>query len=100
MLGISRLEAHYFKQSMFLEEGFILDNLENLSGLSAIIVQGRYDIVCPPISADKLARKWPQAESRMTVKMINDAGHSAMEPGTRRALVQATDHFRASLKAL
>jgi proline iminopeptidase len=99
-LAISRLEAHYFKNSMFLEEGHIIDNLGNLDGLSAIIVQGRYDIVCPPISADKLARHWPQPKNNLTKIIINDAGHSAMEPGTRRALVQATDHFKSSLKPL
>jgi len=94
MLAISRLETHYFRNFMFLEEGFIIDNLGKLNGLKAIIVQGRYDIICPPVSADKLAANWPAKDTAVTTVIVNDAGHSAMEPGIRRALVQATDRFR------
>lgn len=94
LLAISRLETHYFRNHMFLEKGFILDNLEKLDGLRAIIVQGRYDIICPPVSADKLAARWPGRDGAVSTVIVNDAGHSAMEPGIRRALVQATDSFR------
>jgi proline iminopeptidase len=93
-LAISRLEAHYFINSMFMEEDFIINNLEKLEGLHATIVQGRYDIICPPISADRLARSWPGGGHALTTMIVNDAGHSAMEPGIRDALVQATDNFR------
>jgi proline iminopeptidase len=94
-LAISRLETHYFRHSMFLEENFIINNIGKLDGLKAIIVQGRYDIICPPVSADKLARHWPGGAKAVTTMIVNDAGHSALEPGIRRALVQATDQFRS-----
>ena len=94
MLPIARIEAHYFRHSMFLEEDFIINNLEKLAGLKATIVQGRYDIICPPISADRLARHWPGAKAAVTTVIVSDAGHSAMEPGIRSALVRAADNFR------
>ncbi|MCH8834683.1 MAG: prolyl aminopeptidase, partial [Proteobacteria bacterium] len=52
--------------------------------------QGRYDIVCPAVTADELARAWPEAE----YVIVSDAGHSAMEPGIRSALVGATEKFK------
>jgi proline iminopeptidase len=55
-------------------------------------VQGRYDIVCPPVTADALARAWPEAR----YVVVPDAGHSALEPGIRAALVNATENFRLS----
>ena len=93
-LAISRIETHYFINDMFIEENFILNNLNNLTGIPAIIVQGRYDIICPVISADKLARHWPGGDNAVSIKIINDAGHSALEPGIRSALVQATDSLK------
>ena len=56
-----------------------------------MIVQGRYDMVCPIVSADELARAWPGADYTIVV----DAGHSAMEPGIRSALVAATEKFKS-----
>ncbi|MBC8268066.1 MAG: prolyl aminopeptidase [Rhodospirillaceae bacterium] len=94
-LAISRLETHYFRNSMFLEEDFIINNLDKLDGQRAMIIQGRYDIICPPVSADRLARHWPGGANAVTTMIVNDAGHSALEPGIRRALVQATDQFRS-----
>jgi len=96
-LAISRLETHYLINNMFFEENFILNNLNKLAGLPAIIVQGRYDIICPAISADKLARHWPGADNAVSIKIIKDAGHSAMEPGIRSALVQATNSLRGQI---
>ena len=60
--------------------------------LPCTIVQGRYDIVCPPVTADALARAWPEAR----YIVVPDAGHSALEPGIRAALVNATESFRLS----
>ena len=82
---------------MFIEENFILNNLNNLTGIPAIIVQGRYDIICPVISAYKLARHWPSGDNAVSIKIINDAGHSALEPGIRSALVQATDSLKGKI---
>jgi proline iminopeptidase len=58
--------------------------------LPAAIVQGRYDMVCPIVSADELARAWPEAE----YIVVPDAGHSAMEPGIRSQLVAATERLK------
>jgi proline iminopeptidase len=89
-LGLARIEAHYFRHDIFLPPGFLLDNTARLSKVPGIIVQGRYDIVCPTVSADDLHVAWPQAE----YVIVNDAGHSAFEPGIRSRLVQATEDFK------
>jgi len=90
-LGLARMEAHYFVNDIFLPENALLDNLPRIRHLPAVIVQGRYDVVCPIVTADALHAAWPEA----TYRIIPDAGHSAMEPGIRSALVEATDRFRA-----
>ena len=61
--------------------------------LPCTIVQGRYDIVCPPITAEALSRAWPEAR----YIVVADAGHSALEPGIRAALVNATENYRLSI---
>ena len=88
-LALARLEAHYFVNGVFLEEGQLLAEAGRLADIPGVIVQGRYDMVCPPISAFELARAWNRAE----LQIVPDAGHSAMEPGTRRRLVAACDRF-------
>jgi proline iminopeptidase len=90
-LAMARIEAHYMVNQGFLEEGQLLRDIGRLHGLPATIVQGRYDIVCPIASADELARAWPGA----AYQVVADAGHSAMEPGIRAALVAATNRCRA-----
>lgn len=92
-LGLARMEAHYFSHDIFLPENALLDNIKALRLLPAVIVQGRYDAVCPIVSADDLHRAWPQAE----YVIIEDAGHSAWEPGIRTALVKATEKFKTIL---
>ena len=89
-LGLARIEAHYFAHDLFLPPGGLLARMAAIGHLPAEIVQGRYDMVCPAISAFDLAAHWPAA--RLTV--IPDAGHSALEPGVRRALVAAVERFR------
>jgi len=89
-LSLARLEAHYFVHDVFLPEGHLLDNVARVSHLPCVIVQGRYDMVCPIATADELARAWPGAD----YVVVPDAGHSAMEPGIRSALVRAMDGFR------
>jgi proline iminopeptidase len=90
-LGIARLENHYFINDIFLPKNALLDNLHKIRKIPAFIVQGRYDLVCPPATADELHRAWPEAG----YEVISDAGHSAMEPGIRKALVRGMDRFRA-----
>ena len=90
-LGLARMEAHYFSHAIFLPENSLLDNIGRLRSIPAIIVQGRYDAVCPIISADDLHRVWPQAH----YVIVNDAGHSVWEPGIRAELVKATERFKS-----
>jgi proline iminopeptidase len=88
--GLARIEAHYFRHDIFLPENFLLDNVAQLRSIPATIVQGRYDIVCPPFSADDLHHAWPEAG----YEIVSDAGHSAFEPGIRSRLVAATEKFK------
>lgn len=91
-LGLARLEAHYFMHGVFLEDNQILRDIARIRDIPGAIVQGRYDVVCPPQSAYELHRAWPRAH----YTVVPDAGHSAMEPGLRRALVAATEQFKAA----
>jgi proline iminopeptidase len=93
-LGLARIEAHYFKNNIFLPENSLLDNVNKIRNIPAVIVQGRYDSVCPIVSADDLHRVWPEAE----YIVIPDAGHSAWEPGICAELVAATESFKARLR--
>jgi proline iminopeptidase len=93
-LGLARIEAHYFRHDIFLPENFLLDNTHRLKGIPGVIVQGRYDIVCPTVSADDLHMVWPQAQ----YQVVADAGHSAFEPGIRSRLVAATEDFKSKLR--
>jgi len=93
LLALARIEAHYFKNALYLEDGYLLENVDKLRQIPATIVQGRYDMVCPVVTADELARAWPEAE----YVIVPDAGHSALEPGIRSALVAATEAFKARI---
>ncbi|WP_448203646.1 prolyl aminopeptidase [Azospirillum sp. sgz302134] len=93
-LGLARIEAHYFRANRFTPEDKLLRDLHRIRNLPGAIIQGRYDIVCPIATADELHRAWPEAEYRV----VPDAGHSAMEPGIRAALVQATERFKELLR--
>ena len=88
-LALARIEAHYFVNKMFLDKD-LLDAVPSIAHLPCVIVQGRYDMVCPIVTANDLHRAWPG--SRRLV--INDAGHSAMEPSIRAGLVAATEAFK------
>ncbi len=95
-LAFARIECHYFMHNAFFPtDNYLIENIGKIRHLPAVIVQGRYDVVCPMMSAWELHRAWPEAE----LKIIPDAGHSAMEPGIRSALVEATDAFRERLKS-
>jgi proline iminopeptidase len=93
-LAIARIEAHYFKHRMFLDGDYLLGNVDRVRGVPAVIVQGRYDMVCPIVTADRLAQAWPEA----TYEIVPDAGHSAMEPGIRKALVRATERLKGLMR--
>jgi proline iminopeptidase len=86
----ARIEVHYFVNKGFLEtEGQLLRDIGKIRHIPGVIVQGRYDVVCPMKSAWDLYRAWPEAE----LIISPDAGHSAFEPANSRALVAATDRF-------
>ena len=90
-LALARIECHYFVNNAFFDtDNYLIENVGKIRHIPAVIVQGRYDVVCPAMSAWELHRAWPEAE----VRIIPDAGHSATEPGISAALVEATDRFR------
>ncbi len=89
--AFARIECHYFINRGFMRtDAQLLDDVPRIRHIPAVIVQGRYDVVCPMESAWALHRAWPEADFRI----IPDAGHSAYEPGNASALIEATDRFR------
>jgi proline iminopeptidase len=89
-LGVGRLESHYMANLGFFTDNQLLANVARIAHLPVVIVQGRYDVICPPVSAWRLHQAWAGS----VMKMIPDAGHGAMETGITRALVTATEQFR------
>lgn len=89
-LAFARIESHYFVNGGFMQhENQILDDVERIRTIPAVIVHGRYDVVCPLRNAWDLSSRWPEAR----LQIVPDAGHSAFEPGITDALVRATDAF-------
>lgn len=93
-IGLGRLEAHYMRNAVFLEEDQLVRNVGKIQHLPSVIVQGRYDVICPPISAYRLHQAWQGSK----LAMVATAGHSAMEPGIANELVRATEQFKDSQK--
>ena len=90
--AFARIECHYFVNKGFFErENLLLENIDRISHLPGVIVQGRYDVVCPMITAWELHQAWQSAE----FIVIEDAGHSVSEPGIKDALIRASDRFAA-----
>ena len=92
-LAFARIESHYFVNDGWLTNGRELlapANIAKIRTISGVIVQGRYDVVCPAKSAWDLHTAWPEAE----LKIVPDAGHAASEPGIVHELISATDRFR------
>ena len=88
--AFARIECHYFVNGAFLKSDTqLLDEVSKIAHLPGVIVQGRYDVVCPARSAFDLHRRWPKSK----LVMVGDAGHSISEPGIVSALVEATDQF-------
>jgi proline iminopeptidase len=90
-IAIARIENHYMVHKGWLEEGQLLANASRLRDIPGVIVQGRYDMCTPAVTAWDLHRGWPEAE----LNIIPDGGHLFTEPGVLDALVRATDHFAA-----
>ena len=83
----ARICAKFFLEDFYLDEAQLLKNVDRIKHIPGIIVQGRHDICTPPTSAWELKKAWPEAE----LWIVNDAGHSAGEPGIIDGLVRATD---------
>lgn len=92
-LSLARIECHYFVNNAFLTPSQLLRRAHRIARIPGTIIQGRYDLICPMRSAWELHNAWPSAE----LTVIPDAGHSAFEPGIRRALVAATDNLAQGL---
>jgi proline iminopeptidase len=89
--AFARIECHYFMGGGFFEqEDQLLRDVGKIRHIPGVIVQGRYDVVCPMMSAWELHRAWPES----TLHVVEDAGHSAYEPGIVHHLIEATDRFR------
>jgi len=89
--AFARLENHYFSNAGFLEEtDQIIRRIDRIAHIPGIIVQGRYDMICPPTSAHRLHRAWPRSD----LKIIDGAGHALSEPGISAELVRVMDGCR------
>ena len=89
-LAMARIECHYFVNGGFFESpNQLLDAVDRIRHIPCVIVQGRYDVVCPPTTAWDLHRAWPEAD----FKLIANAGHSAFDPANAAALIEATNRF-------
>jgi proline iminopeptidase len=89
-LAFARIECHYFVHDSFLKPDQLLRDIDQIRHIPGVIIQGRYDVVCPARSAWDLHRAWPEAEFHV----VPDAGHSATEPGIAAKLIEATNAFR------
>jgi proline iminopeptidase len=90
-LALARIECHYFMNDAFFEtDDWLVEHVNAVRHIPAVIVQGRYDVVCPATSAWHLHKAWPEAD----LVIVPDAGHADSEPGIVSALVEATDRFR------
>ncbi len=87
--ALARIECHYFVNQGFMKDNQLIDDVDKIRHIPAVIVQGRYDVVCPAVSAWELSQAWPEADLRI----VPDAGHAAFEPGNTHELVTATDAF-------
>ncbi|MCA2209128.1 prolyl aminopeptidase [Nocardia rosealba] len=88
-LAFARIENHYFRHGGFLDEGQLLRDIHRIADIPGVIVQGRHDVVCPAVSAWELHNAWPGS----TLHIVEDAAHTAHEPGITHHLVEATDLF-------
>jgi proline iminopeptidase len=91
-VGLARLEVHYMRANQFVPDDALLRGVDRVRHIPCAIVQGKYDLLCPPITAVALHAAWPES----TLQIIEDAGHSAFEPGIRAALVAIMDARRTT----
>ncbi len=90
------IEAHYFQNSCFLDQKGLLENVERLHGIPGVMVQGRYDLLCPPATSFALANLWPQAE----IVVAEMSGHSLQHPAVHQQVKEAISRFDGNRFAL
>jgi proline iminopeptidase len=91
-VSLARLEVHYMRSNRFVPDDALLRGVDRIRHIPCVIVQGKYDLLCPPTTAVALHTAWPEA----TLVIIEDAGHSAFEPGIRSALVDIMNGRRTT----
>lgn len=89
-VSLALLECHYFKNNMIQPEHSLINQVDKFRHVPTTIIQGRYDMVCPIVSAHKLHNAWPEAD----YIIVPDAGHSALDPPIRSRLIEATEHAK------
>ncbi len=85
-LALARIEAHYFKNEVISKNKSLLNNIKDLRSIPTTIIQGRYDTICPILTANKLHKLWAEAD----YIIVADAGHSALDDPLRSRLIEAT----------
>lgn len=88
-VAFSRIEIHYATHRGFFDEGQLIRDVDRIRHIPAVLLQGRYDLCTPPVTAWDLHRAWPESE----LQLVNDAGHSLDEPGMVHRLIEATDRL-------
>lgn len=89
-INISTIECHYFRNNVIPPKDSLIKKIDSFRHIPTTIIQGRYDIICPIISAHRLHNAWPEAE----YIVVPDAGHSALEPAIRSHLIEATENLK------
>ncbi|ART80404.1 prolyl aminopeptidase [Oceanisphaera avium] len=92
-LALARIENHFFIHHCFIDENYIINQVDKLRDVPAVLIHGRYDMVCKPAAAFELAKHWPELNLQITLA----AGHSAFEANNIDALIKATDHLAREL---
>lgn len=89
-LALARLEAHYFVNDMIAPEESLLNFIDKIRHIPATIIQGRYDVICPIRTANRLHHAWPEAD----YVIVPDGGHASMDPAVRSRLIEATENAK------
>jgi proline iminopeptidase len=90
-LAMAKIEAHYFQTQVIPESRSLLQDIDKIRAVPGTIIQGRYDVICPPVSAHRLHLAWPEAD----YVIVPDAGHSFLDPTLRTRLIEATDNAKS-----
>ena len=88
-LAIAKIEAHYFVNNCFIKEGYILKNTYKISKIPCHIIQGRHDIICPPVNAYKLSKIW----SVSSLKIVEEGAHSGFEDSMFKQIQKSINHI-------